>query len=87
MLLRFPCLFTKLFPACEKQSALIQMCKPCLENITPFHKCHLFDVWDTQYAGCPPTPQLIPPSPLQLRGTDSGTLGLLNASEEQERKV
>lgn len=44
MLLRFPCLFTKLLPTCEKQSAFIQMCKLCLENITPFHQCHLFNV-------------------------------------------
>lgn len=69
MLLRFPCLFTKLFPACEMQSAFIQTCKPCLAIITPFHQCHLSDVSSTQHAECPPTAQLILPSPLQLRGT------------------
>lgn len=48
------------------------MCKPCLESITPFHQCHLSNVLSTQQAGCPPTPQLIPPSPPQ----SIGTLGL-----------
>lgn len=48
MLFKFPCLFTKPFPACEGQAAFTQACTSCLANVTPFCQRLLFDVANTQ---------------------------------------
>ena len=71
--------FTKPFPACEKQAASTQMCKLCLANVTPFCQRCLFDAANTtalRSCGMLVTSQAaVPPSLPLLPGSEEHVLG------------